>query len=148
MNRHDDEWLGFWIGQQPTLQLCVTYVEPQRVGDFPRFLAEAAVPGFKAQFDFDARLGEFEAFRDQVRKMHETLHGSAHFQSIEGHVEIDSTIDHHGHVFWELVLRSRAPGETFPELTFRIEEDQTLLWNVAAKIDDMLEALHSAADIR
>jgi hypothetical protein len=45
-------------------------------------------------------------------------------------------------VFWKIILRSDTGTlPASPEFTFRIEEDQTLLWNVAAKIEDMLEWL-------
>ena len=54
---------------------------------------------------------------------------------------VDCKIDRFGHVFWAISLRSPRGGKIWPELTFNIQEDQTLLWNVAAKIGDMLEWL-------
>jgi hypothetical protein len=141
MNDSDD-WFGFWIGQQPTLCLWITYLNPEVPSDFHSFRAEAAAPGFQARFDFVARVGEFENFRDQVKRMYETLHGTAHFDSVESNVSVDATIDRLGHVFWKIILRSDTGTlPASPEFTFRIEEDQTLLWNVAAKIEDMLEWL-------
>jgi hypothetical protein len=50
-------------------------------------------------------------------------------------------MDRFGHVFWAIILRSPRGEETWPELTFNIQDDQTLLWNVAAKIGDMFEWL-------
>ena len=143
MNNSDD-WFGFWIGQQPALCLRITYLSQE--GPFHRFRAEAEAPGFKGSFNFIARLGEFEAFRDQVKRMYETLRGTAQFASIEDHVTVDATIDRLGHVFWKIALSSHGhTAPTSPELTFSIEEDQTLLWNVAAKIEDMLEWLSEQA---
>jgi hypothetical protein len=142
-----DDWFGFWIGQQPALCLWITYLSPEVPSDCHSFRAEAAAPGFQALFDFIARIGEFEAFRDQVKRMYETLQGTARFESIEGNVIVDATIDRLGHVFWKITLHSHTGGEMIsPELTFSIEEDQTLLWNVAAKIEDMLECLSEGAE--
>jgi hypothetical protein len=116
-------------------------------GPFHRFRAEAAAPGFKASFDFVARLGEFEAFRDQAERMYETLRGTAEFWSIESNVIVDATIDRLGHVFWTIVLRSdTGTVPASPQLTFSTQEDQTLLWNVAAKIEDMLDWLSEQAE--
>jgi hypothetical protein len=142
MNEADD-WHGFWIGQQPTLYLWITYLNPSGAPEegWHLFRAEAVAPGFKALFDFDSQLGEFVAFRAQVLAMHETLQGEAHFESMDSKVSVDGTMDRFGHVFWAITLRSPRPAETWPELTFNIQEDQTLLWNVAAKIGDMFEWL-------
>jgi hypothetical protein len=60
---------------------------------------------------------------------------------MESNVVVDGTMDRFGHVFWAIILRSPGGAETWPELTFNIQEDQTLLWNVAAKIGDMFEWL-------
>lgn len=138
-----DEWLGFWIGQQPTLWLCVTYLEPAgaREEGWHLFRAEANVPGFKALFDFESQLAEFSSFREQVLAMHEKLQGEAQFESTESNVLVKSTMDRFGHVFWAMKLRHPRGGETWPELSFNIQEDQTMLWNVAAKIGDMFESL-------
>ncbi len=134
-----NHWYGFWIGQQPTLCLWVTYLRPE--GPFHNFRAEAAVPGFKALFDFTARLEELSSFRAELKQMYETLQGTVSFRSIESNVVVDGTIDHRGHVFWEVSLKPNLAGDYFTELRFRIEEDQTSLWNVAAKIGDMLDWL-------
>jgi hypothetical protein len=67
--------------------------------------------------------------------------GEAHFASTESNVLVDGTMDRFGHVFWSVTLRGPRSGEVWPELKFNIQEDQTLLWNVAAKIGDMFEAL-------
>ena len=131
-------WHGFWIGQQPRLRLWITYLKPSGVPeeDWHLFRAEAAAPGFKALFDFQSQPGEFAAFRNQVLAMHETLQGEAHFESMESNVLVDCTMDRFGHVFWAIILRSPRSAETWPELTCNIQEDQTLLWNVAAKIGE------------
>lgn len=71
--------------------------------------------------------------------MYETLNGSARFESVDSNVIIEGTMDRFGHVFWNITLRS--PDGGLHELRFLVEEDQTLLWNVHAKIDDMLEAI-------
>ncbi len=77
--------------------------------------------------------------------MHETLKGKIQFETLEANVALDGTIDHLGHVAWSVVLRSKAPGEAFPELTFRIDEDQTMLRNLAVKIDHMIGALAASS---
>jgi hypothetical protein len=146
MNEQENDWHGFWIGQQPTLTLCITYLNSTGIPEegWHLFRAEAVAPGFKALFEFESRLGEFKRFADQIRAMHETLQGAASFESTESNVVVDSTMDRFGHVFWEVVLCSPRSGETWPKLTFNIEEDQTRLWNVAAKIGNMLESLSVA----
>jgi hypothetical protein len=135
-----DEWEGFWIGQQPTLGLRICYVSPTVEPDegWYYFVAEAVVPGFTAHFKFESQLAEFKHFGQQVRSMHDSLKGTASFCSTEHNVKIDAEIDRLGHVTWNVLLRSQDLG---PELRFSIEEDQTLLWNVAAKIEEMLESL-------
>ena len=138
-----EDWHGFWIGQQPTLSLWITYLERRGRDEegWHLFRAEAAAPGFKALFDFESQLGEFGVFRNQLLAMHKTLQGEAHFGSTESNVLVDGTMDRFGHVFWSATLRSPRSGEVFSELKFSIQEDQTLLWNIAAKIGDMFEAL-------
>jgi hypothetical protein len=140
-----EDWHGFWIGQQPTLCLWITYLKASGIPaeGWHLFRAEAAAPGFKALFDFHSQLGEFGVFRNQVLAMHETLRGEAHFGSTESNALVDGTMDRFGHVFWAVTLRSPRSGEVWPELKFNIQEDQTRLWNVAAKIEDMLEWLNS-----
>ena len=78
--------------------------------------------------------------------MYETLRGEAHFETTESNVSVDGTMDRFGHVFWAVTLRSPRSGEIWPELKFNINEDQTLLWNVAAKIEDLLEWLSERAE--
>ncbi len=136
-----DYWHGFRIGQQPTVCLLITYLKPIGIPEegWHLFRAEAAAPGFEVLFDFESQLGDFAAFKDQVTAMHNTLQGEAHFESMESNVIVDCTMDRFGHVFWAITLRSPRTGEILPELTFSIQEDQTLLWNVAAKIGDMFE---------
>ena len=94
-------WHGFWIGQQPTLCLWITYLKPSGIPEegWHLFRAEAAAPGFKALFDFQSQLGEFAIFREQVLAMHKTLQGEAHFESMESNVLVDGTMDRFGHVF-------------------------------------------------
>ena len=147
MNEADD-WHGFWIGQQPTLCLWITYLKPSGIPEegWHLFRVEAIASDFKALFDFESQLGEFATFRDKVLAMYETLQGEAHFESMESNVLVDCTIDRFGHVFWTVTLRGPGSGEIWPELTFNIQEDQTLLWNVAAKIGDMFEWLAEKAD--
>ncbi|MGC9993547.1 MAG: hypothetical protein ABSD52_14305 [Candidatus Cybelea sp.] len=142
MNESED-WHGFWIGQQATLCLWITYLQPSGISaeGWHLFRAEAAAPGFKALFDFQSQLGEFAIFREQVLAMYKTLQGEAHFESMQSNVLVDCTMDRFGHVFWAINLRSPRGGETWPELTFNIQDDQTLLWNVGAKIGDMFEWL-------
>lgn len=138
-----DRWHGFWIGQQSSLCLWISYVGPSGIPEegWHLFRAEAASQGFKALFDFESQLGTFAIFRKQVMEMNETLQGEAHFESTESNVVVDATMDRFGHVFWAVTLRSPHSGEILPELTFNIQEDQTMLWNVAAKIGDMFESL-------
>lgn len=84
------------------------------------------------RFDFQSQLGELATLRDHVLAMHETLEGGAHFESMESNVLVERTIDRFGHVFGAMILRISRGAETWAELTFNIQEDQTLLWNVAA----------------
>jgi hypothetical protein len=131
---------GFFIGHQPTLRLSVAHLRHSN-GEWHAFRAEAAAPGFKACFDFGAQLGEFAALSGQIKRMHETLQGKVQFETLEANVGLDGTIDHLGHVAWLVLLRSKAPGEAFPELSFRIDADQTMLAGVAAKVDHMIGSL-------
>lgn len=141
MTEQQNDWSGFLIGQQPTLWLRVTYLKPSGAPEegWHLFRADAVTPGFKALFDFEAQLGEFTIFRDQVLAMHNRLQGEAHYESLEANVVVDGTMDRSGHVFWKVTLRSQK-GDS-PVLTFDINEDQTMLWNIAATIGDMVESL-------
>lgn len=145
MNSGADDWEGFWIGQQPTLTLRVVYLNPTGRPEegWHQFLAEATAGGFNARFTFESLLDAFEEFGVQVRSMYDTLKGAAHFKSTESNVAIDASIDRFGHVFWAVLLRSGDADA--PELKFAIEQDQTLLFNVASKIDEMLFALKTGS---
>ena len=138
-------WHGFWIGQRPAMCCCITYLNPIGAPEegWHLFRAEAVAQGFKALFEFESQLGPFAAFRDQALIMYKTLQGEAHFESTEDDVSVDGTMDRFGHVFWRLTLSSPHghSADAWTRLTFSIEEDQTLLWNVSAKIEDMLEWL-------
>lgn len=136
----NDEWDGFWIGQQPTLFLRICYECPIGIPSegWHRFTCEAVAPGFAARFPFESQLLGLKEFEKQLRSMYDSMKGTAGFSSTEGNVEIEAQMDRLGHVTWNIVLQSADVG---PKLAFSIEEDQMLLWNVAAKIDDMFEAL-------
>lgn len=141
MNEELNGVYSFFIGNEPTLRLSVTHLRSSVGQEWHAFRAEAAAPGFKACFDFDARLGEFAELSGQIKRMYETLQGKIKFETLEANVALDGTIDHLGHVAWSVILRSKAPGEAFPELSFTLDADQTMLTDVAAKIDHMIGSL-------
>ena len=144
MRQQPGEPSGFCIGHLPTLRLRVTHLEGHGE-EWCGFRAEATAFGFKADFNFDAEFYEFAAFADQVREMDKTLKGAVQFENHEGNVSIDGRIDHLGHISWSIALRSQAHfGEAFPELTFRMEGDQTMLKTIAAQIDHMIQAAQTA----
>lgn len=75
--------------------------------------------------------------------MYKTVQGDAGFESMEADVLVEGTMDRFGHVFWRLTLSSPhgRSADAWTKLTFNVEEDQALLWNMAEKIEDMLEWL-------
>ena len=141
MSVGSDDWEGFCIGREPTPALRVVYLKAAGIPEegWHQFSAEAATECFTGRLIFESLLYPFEDFMHQVKSMYDTLKGEAHFESMEGEVSVDATIDKFGHVFWTISLCPNLSRSS--ELMFTIEQDQTLLLNVASKIDEMLVAL-------
>lgn len=96
------------------------------------------MPGFTARFECETTLDALAAFRDEVLAIHETLRGTAALTFLEEGVRVrGEMIDARGHVLWRVELRHPlGPDQT--TLSFEINGDQTMLWNVVAKIDTLL----------
>jgi hypothetical protein len=133
----DDDWTGFWIGSELTRRLEVTnlgLITDTLYG----FSVAACADGFSAEFQCETMLGDLAQFRDQVQAMYATLQGTAELRFIDDSVSIDGDVNRYGHVHWRIRL-AHSYGENRSVLEFTIREDQTLLWNVAAKITTLLE---------
>ena len=135
-----DEWVGFWIGGEDARRLEVTYLGATGIPEegWHRFLVEASVMGFTARFECETQLVVLAAFRDEVLAMYETLRGAAVMTFMEeGLCVRGQMIDPYGHVLWRIELHH--PLGDSSKLSFEIGEDQTMLWNLVAKIDSLLE---------
>ncbi|MGC1381286.1 MAG: DUF6228 family protein [Candidatus Baltobacteraceae bacterium] len=141
MNEHKDGRLGFSIGHEPTLGLSVTHLGPTIIPaeDWHRFRVDAEAPGFQAKFECETFLRPLKIFADEIRSVHKALSGAASLTSTDRRLNVEASIDRLGHVVWKVALEST--DHPSPRLTFNIEQDQTFLLNVAAKIEGMLETL-------
>jgi len=115
---------GFWIGQQPTLTLVVEHIAPSLDGRH-RFFVEAAAAGSAVSFECETLLEPLKNFSSELLAVHENLQGIARLNFTGSQLEINATIDKHGHVFWAVNLWACDADKPF---TFTIEEDQTRLW--------------------
>jgi hypothetical protein len=137
------EWYGIWIGVEPMRRIELTYLgEPGSIEvRGPQFLVEASTPGFCAKFECDVDRRALATFLAQVREMHSALSGTATLQTPQNDLHIRGETNRYGHVLWRIEL-------TYPDLeparlTFEIREDQTMLWNVIAKAQRLLDVTKS-----
>ena len=140
-NSSEIDNLGFWIGQQPTQTIHITYLGPTGFPEegWHKFLVVAVAAGFGARLECATFLEPVRAFGREVRSMYETLRGNARLSFTESNLRIDGSVDRLGHVTWKIVIS--GDGVWPPTLTFQIDEDQTLLWNVSAKIESLLDVI-------
>ena len=135
------EWVGFWIGGDDEPRFEVTHLGATGIPEegWHRFLVEAWVSGFTARFECETRLDVFASFRDEVLAMHKTLRGAAKLEFTEPEVRVHGEmIDRLGHVLWQIQLRHPLRWSS-STLSFEIPDDQTMLWNVVAKINILLD---------
>ena len=140
----DDDRTGFWIGSELTRRLEVTKLGLITDALFG-FSVVACADGFSAKFQCETMLGDLAQFRDQVQAMYATLEGTAELRFIDDSVSIDGDVNRYGHVHWRIRL-AHSHGENRSVLEFTIREDQTMLWNVAAKITTLLEVAAYASE--
>ena len=76
---------------------------------------------------------DFESFKQQLRRVYNSLKGSANFHCLEHYVNIVVTGDGIGH----LNAKCTVTESTFPlnELTFELEFDQTYLPNIINQLN-------------
>ena len=98
-----------------------------------------AAGGFHGAFSASLRSEDFIGFRDDVRRLLESLVGVARFDTMEGQLQLALTGDGKGHVLVEgTALDQAGTGNT---LKFTFEIDQTFLPEVLRSLDDVISRL-------
>jgi hypothetical protein len=94
------------------------------------------VGGFRGRFEASLRTDEFLRFEEEVRKLHETLNGTAEFAAMEEQVRLELLGDGRGHVQCHGKLRDVAG--TGNQLSFSLTLDQTQLSGTVAQLTAVL----------
>jgi hypothetical protein len=108
---HDDNWLS----------VTVTVSVGAFGGTFPAsFLTE-----------------EFVAFRNELKKLHETLRGDAKFTTLEDQLSLDLSCNGRGQIFLKGYALDRAGDGN--RIEFQLQMDQTYLTGATRELDAIIE---------
>lgn len=96
---------------------------------------QAKSGAFSGTFDAQFMTTDFESFKQQLRRVYESLKGTANFHCLDDYVNIIVTGDGIGHLKAKCTLmESNIP---LNELTFELEFDQTYLPDIISQLNNI-----------
>jgi hypothetical protein len=99
---------------------------------------KVAAGGFRAAFPADLRAEEFQAFRDQVDALVQSVEGVASFSTLEGQLALTIGGDVAGQVSVRGDARDKPASDNL--LQFAFEIDQTYLREIGRSLDAIVSA--------
>lgn len=106
--------------------------------EWVRTRVKVVLPGYRVFFDGDMRTCELPPFLSDLKRMNESLRGSAELTTLEEFLELRGKMDELGHIEWS--GRIRYPVGIGATLTFEFRGDQSYLPELISELEGLCKA--------
>ena len=107
-------------------------------GNWVRATVEVLAGGFRGSASGDVRAEELARFHEHILRLHDSLQGTAEFETIEGWLSIRGTGDGKGHIEFRCMIRDQTGiGNT---LDCTLATDQTFIRTTVSDLGEVIRA--------
>jgi hypothetical protein len=137
--------LAFCLGEADHERVAVRIesIHPHNPDHWVSVHVSVRAGGFSGEFSADFTASEILAFRDEMRALYESLHGTAKFNTLEGQLDLTLTGNGRGGIAVAGTCMDRAGIGN--RLGFSLALDQTYLAQTLRQLDEVCRACSPSA---